>query len=211
MLERAKKVVLSVSVLVLFGLYARQEKTGSTNGVAAVAPRGLVTQTPRTSGFVVSPIPTATATTPSATATAAVPTQTASSGGTTSQQQAAAPTRTPTPQPAKPTATSQPPTPTATAEGAYRDGDYTGTEADANWGLVQVQAVVSGGQVTDVQFLEYPNHRSRSRSINDRAMPQLVEEAVQAQQADVDIVSGATDTSEAFIQSLADALSQAAR
>jgi uncharacterized protein with FMN-binding domain len=42
-------------------------------------------------------------------------------------------------------------------------------------------------------------------------MPQLVEEAVQAQQADVDIVSGATDTSEAFIQSLADALSQAAR
>jgi uncharacterized protein with FMN-binding domain len=209
MLERAKKAILSISVLVLFGLYARQERTGSTDGVAAVAPRGLVTETPRTSAFAVTP--TGTATARSGASTAADPTQTAASGGMTSQQKSVAPTRTPTSQPSKPTATSEPPPPTATAEGAYRDGVYTGTEADANWGLVQVKAVVSGGQLTDVQFLEYPNHRNRSQTINDRAMPVLIEEAVQAQQADVDVVSGATDTSEAFFESLADALSQAAR
>lgn len=92
----------------------------------------------------------------------------------------------------------------------YRDGTYTGDQADANWGFVQVQVTVSDGQISDVQFLEFPDHRSRSRSINQRAMPRLIREAVQAQQADVDIVTGATDTSEAFIRSLEVALGEAA-
>jgi uncharacterized protein with FMN-binding domain len=98
----------------------------------------------------------------------------------------------------------------APTSGAYRDGTYVGTSADANWGNVEVQAVIVNGRITDVQFVQYPDHRSRSRSINQRAMPILRQEAIQSQRAEVDVVTGATDTSDAFIQSLASALRQAA-
>ena len=60
-----------------------------------------------------------------------------------------------------------------------------------------------------MQFLEYPNERNRSIEINNYADPQLTSEAIQAQSANVDVISGATDSSEAFIQSLSNALSQA--
>jgi uncharacterized protein with FMN-binding domain len=91
----------------------------------------------------------------------------------------------------------------------YKDGTYTGSVADAQWGNVQVQVVIQNGKITNVTFLQYPNERDRSVRINEEADPQLVTEAIQAQSANVDIVTGATDTSEAFIQSLTDALSQA--
>lgn len=84
-----------------------------------------------------------------------------------------------------------------------------GSVADAQWGYIQVKAIIQSGKITDVQFLQYPNERNRSVMINSYADPQLTSEAVQAQSANVDIVTGATDTSEAFIQSLSDALSQA--
>jgi uncharacterized protein with FMN-binding domain len=91
----------------------------------------------------------------------------------------------------------------------YKDGPYTGIAADAQWGLIQVKAIIKNGKITDVQFLQYPNERNRSVEINSYADPQLTSEAIQAQSANVDIVSGATDSSDAFIQSLSDALSQA--
>lgn len=99
--------------------------------------------------------------------------------------------------------------PTATPTAQYRDGAYTGTVTDAQWGYVQVKAVIKGGKLTDVQWLQYPNDRSRSVEINSIADPELTTEAVQSQSAQVDIITGATDSSEAFIQSLSDALSQA--
>ncbi len=91
----------------------------------------------------------------------------------------------------------------------YKDGSYTGVAADAQWGLIQVKAIIQNGKITDVQFLQYPNERNRSVDINSYADPQLTSEAIQAQSANVDIVSGATDSSQAFIQSLSDALTQA--
>lgn len=91
----------------------------------------------------------------------------------------------------------------------YKNGTYTGASADAQWGIVQVQAVVQNGKLADVKFLQYPNERSRSIEINGYAIPQLTTEAIQAQSAQVDAVSGATDTSYAFMQSLGDALQQA--
>lgn len=109
------------------------------------------------------------------------------------------PTPTPTPTPA--------PVPKPT--GQYVDGSYTGSVADAYYGLVQVRATVSGGKLTDVAFLQYPNDRSTSREINSQAMPLLKQEALQAQSANVDGVSGASDTSAAFVQSLSSALSKA--
>lgn len=98
---------------------------------------------------------------------------------------------------------------TGAANTVYKDGSYTGSVADAHWGNIQVKAIVKSGKITDVQFMQYPNDRNRSISINSDADPQLTTEAIQAQSANVDVVTGATDSSEAFIQSLTDALSQA--
>ncbi|HVA96157.1 MAG TPA: FMN-binding protein [Candidatus Acidoferrales bacterium] len=92
---------------------------------------------------------------------------------------------------------------------AYKDGTYTGPVEDAFYGNVQVQVTISGGKINSVQFLQHPSDAMRSVAINDIAMPNLQQEAIQAQTATVDIVSGATDTSNAFIQSLKDALNQA--
>lgn len=93
----------------------------------------------------------------------------------------------------------------------YKDGEYIGQAADAFYGFIQVKSVISGGKITDVVFLQYPNDRSTSVRINEQAMPLLKQEAIQAQTSQVDGISGATDTSEAFVKSLASALNQAQR
>ena len=101
------------------------------------------------------------------------------------------------------------PVPTATPQGKYKDGSYTGDVADAFYGNIQVQAIISGGKIIDVKFLQYPNDRGTSREINAQADPMLTQEAIQAQSAQVSGVSGATASSGAFVQSLQSALQQA--
>lgn len=101
------------------------------------------------------------------------------------------------------------PTATAVSNGLYRDGTYTGDSTNAFFGNVQVQVSIQGGKIADVQFLDYPQHRRTSQRINQVAMPYLKTEAIQAQNANVDIVSGATLTSQAFRISLQSALNQA--
>lgn len=113
------------------------------------------------------------------------------------------------PVPVPPTPTPAPvPVPQKPA-GLYVDGSYTGSSADAYYGTVQVLVVVQNGKMTDVQFLQHPDSRSNSIRINNEAMPLLTQEAIQAQSANVDGVSGATFTSGAFQQSLASALALA--
>jgi uncharacterized protein with FMN-binding domain len=97
-------------------------------------------------------------------------------------------------------------TPTTTT---YANGIYTGKAADAYYGYIQVKATIAGNKLTDVEFLQSPNDRGTSVSINSQAMPMLKQQALQVQSAQVDGVSGATDSSQAFIQSLSDALQQA--
>jgi uncharacterized protein with FMN-binding domain len=75
--------------------------------------------------------------------------------------------------------------------------------------LVQVQATVQNGKIADVQFLQYPSDRRTSQQINAFAMPYLQQEAIQAQSANVNIISGATLTSEGFAMSLQSALASA--
>ncbi len=99
--------------------------------------------------------------------------------------------------------------PTKQLAGAYRNGRYTGSVADAYYGNVQVEAIITNGKISDVQFLQYPNDRRTSVMINSQAMPYLTQEAIQAQSANVDGVSGATQTSRAFIESLQSALNRA--
>lgn len=110
--------------------------------------------------------------------------------------------------PSTPT-TTQPAASTQKTTAQYKDGTYTGSAADAFYGPIQVRVTVSGGKITDVTFLQYPNDRGTSVRINEQAMPMLKQEAIQAQSASVDGVSGATDTSQAFIESLGSALNQA--
>lgn len=92
---------------------------------------------------------------------------------------------------------------------SYKDGAYTGSVTDAFYGDIQVQAVVSDGKLTDVKFLQYPRDNQNSISINEQAIPYLKQEAIAAQGSRVDVVSGATDTSYAFRQSLSAALAKA--
>jgi uncharacterized protein with FMN-binding domain len=97
----------------------------------------------------------------------------------------------------------------AQANISYKDGEYTGPSTDAFYGNIRVKAVIQNGKISDVQFLEYPNDVHESIEVNTEAMPSLKTEAIQAQKANVDIVSGATQTSEAFRKSLQSALDQA--
>jgi uncharacterized protein with FMN-binding domain len=108
-----------------------------------------------------------------------------------------------------PVVSAPPPTPAPKPVGQYADGTYTGNPADAYYGTIQVQAIIQNGALANVIFLQYPSDRSTSRSINSYAMPILTSEAIQAQSANVNIVSRATDSSMAFQQSLGNALAQA--
>jgi len=105
------------------------------------------------------------------------------------------------------TPTTTPATTTPSVSGSsYKDGSYTGSVVDAFYGNIQVRAVIQGGKLTDVQFLQYPNDQPNSVQISNDSMPVLKQEAIQAQNAKVDTVTGATDTSQAFVQSLGAAL-----
>ncbi len=89
------------------------------------------------------------------------------------------------------------------------DGVFVGVADTNRWGTVQVQIVVTGGVLTDVQVLSYPDDDRRSIRINDRALPTLTAEALAAQSANIDSVSGATYTWESYTISLQSALDAA--
>ena len=92
----------------------------------------------------------------------------------------------------------------------FKNGTFTGPVSNAYYGMVQVQVVIQNGKIADVKFLDYPHDRRTSQEINAQAMPWLTQEAIQAQSANINIVSGATLTSEAFANSLQAALNSAA-
>jgi|SRR5581483_1785577 len=96
-----------------------------------------------------------------------------------------------------------------TATGKYKNGAYTGTVEDAYYGLIQAKATITNGNLSDIQLLKYPNDNNTSRSINENALVLWKSEAIQKQNANVDIVTGATQSSEAFQKSLSNALKQA--
>jgi uncharacterized protein with FMN-binding domain len=85
----------------------------------------------------------------------------------------------------------------------------TGDTAQTRWGPVQVQITVDAGKVTDVAAVQYPNGNGRDQEINSYALPVLAQEALTAQSANIDHVSGATVTSDGYVQSLQSALDQA--
>ena len=85
----------------------------------------------------------------------------------------------------------------------------TGSVASTQWGPVQVELTVSGGKITKVSVLQYPSGNPKDEEINDYALPILVQETTDQQSAGIDMVSGATVTSEGYLRSLQSALDQA--
>src|SRR5436190_15877254 len=98
---------------------------------------------------------------------------------------------------------------------------FTGEAAQADrWGDLQVTIVVKKTtttilktkkktvtrKLTGVRIPVYPDHTDRSVFINEQALPILVQESLRAQSSSIDMVSGATDTSDAFQSSLQSAI-----
>jgi uncharacterized protein with FMN-binding domain len=177
-----KKTSLSILLITIFAAYAIFQRMVASSSPMLAPAAVSDSQTNST------PAPAQTNTT----STSPVPAQTPAGGSTPPS---------PTPAPA--------PAPAPKPKGLYTDGSYTGVSADAYYGYIQVRAVISGGKLTNVVFLQYPNDRGTSIEINSQAMPYLKQEAIAAQSANVNIISGATDSSYAFRQSLSSALAQA--
>ncbi|WP_395245887.1 FMN-binding protein [Agromyces sp. MMS24-K17] len=89
------------------------------------------------------------------------------------------------------------------------DGTYTGAAVSTRFGDVQVQVTIAGGAIADVTALQLTDHDGRSVSISNRAAPLLRDEVLQAQSTNVSMISGATYTSAAYLQSLQAALDEA--
>ena len=90
-----------------------------------------------------------------------------------------------------------------------RRSTVVGPVVSNRYGDVQVEIVVQDGQLVDVEAVQLPSDRARSQYISSIAGPELRQEAFQARSANIDIISGATYTSESYAQSLQGALDQA--
>ncbi|MEU6428839.1 FMN-binding protein [Microbispora sp. NPDC046973] len=97
----------------------------------------------------------------------------------------------------------------ATAGATSGEKTVTGDSADTRWGPVQVQIVISGGKLAGIKVPVAPANNRRDLEINNEALPILNEEALSAQSAQIDTVSGATYTSDGYMRSLQSALDKA--
>ena len=68
--------------------------------------------------------------------------------------------------------------------------------------VIQVRATLTGGRLTGVETLALSGDDPHTEALNARAEPILREEALKAGSADVDVVSGATSSSQIWIESL---------
>ncbi|QIM20480.1 FMN-binding protein [Phycicoccus sp. HDW14] len=109
------------------------------------------------------------------------------------------------------------PTPTPSADAgsggssgsSSSSGTFTGDAVQTRYGPVQVEITVKNGKITKSVVTQVPWNDHKDQEINSYAVPILNDEAVQAQSAGIDMVSGATFTSDAYIQSLQSAIDQA--
>jgi uncharacterized protein with FMN-binding domain len=116
--------------------------------------------------------------------------------------------------PAPSAAASPSPATSSTPEGSStskpnRTGTFTGDPIDTRYGTVQVAATLVSGKITEVKVLQVPDQNGRDQQIASYSLPRLTQEALGAQSADIDAVSGASYTSQGYIQSLQSALDQA--
>lgn len=86
--------------------------------------------------------------------------------------------------------------------------NVTGSAEQNRYGVVQVEVTESGDKITDVRFVQLTAYDGRSQMINQQAGPILLQETLDAQSANISGVSGATYTSDSYIESLQSALDQ---
>ncbi|MBK4346989.1 FMN-binding protein [Lacisediminihabitans sp. G11-30] len=132
-------------------------------------------------------------------AQAAIPATSTTSTGTPS---AASPTSSASPVP------SSSPSPSAAAPNPS-SGTFAGAVQSTRYGNVQVEIVVANGKITDVKALHLTDQGGRSVQISNRAAPTLRSEVISSQSAQVDSVSGATYTSDAYLSSVQSAIDKA--
>jgi uncharacterized protein with FMN-binding domain len=74
------------------------------------------------------------------------------------------------------------------------------------YGELELKVTATGGKITSVQPVIDTAYDARSFQVNSYAEPQLLSQTLQAQSANINGVSGATYTSQAYVQSLQAAL-----
>jgi uncharacterized protein with FMN-binding domain len=92
---------------------------------------------------------------------------------------------------------------------AGKSGTFTGDPIDTPYGTMQVAAVIANGKLTSVKVLRQTDVGGRSGQIDAAALPVLKSEAMSAHSANIDVVSGATYTSQGYARSLQSALDKA--
>ncbi|MDQ0828152.1 uncharacterized protein with FMN-binding domain [Arthrobacter sp. B2I5] len=97
----------------------------------------------------------------------------------------------------------------SSSTGSSASGTYKGTAVQTRFGPVQVQITVANGKITDVTALQLTNTDGKSIQISNRAAPLLRSKVLAAQSADVQTVSGATITSDAYLTSVQAAIDAA--
>lgn len=96
---------------------------------------------------------------------------------------------------------------TTTTSGS--DGTFVGDTVQTRFGPMQVQVVITGGAITDVQTIQFPSNDRKSVEINEQTIPILLAEVLEIQSADITNISRATYTSQSYKQSLQSALDAA--
>jgi len=129
---------------------------------------------------------------------------TSAAGSTSGAASASTPTSTTpgssVPSTSSPTTTAPPPTTTSGSRSA------TGTVVQDRYGQLGVTVTVAGNKITHVGIATISEADTRSASIDSYAIPQLEQQVIAADSANIDGISGATFTSDAFVQSLTSAL-----
>lgn len=100
-------------------------------------------------------------------------------------------------------------TPASANTGSTGTRTVTGDSVQTRWGPVQVRVTLKNGEITDVTAVASPTGNPRDEEINAYAIPQLRREALAAQSARIDSVSGASYTSDGYKRSLQSALDSA--
>jgi uncharacterized protein with FMN-binding domain len=96
--------------------------------------------------------------------------------------------------------------PSATATATTTSHSAIGATITTRYGPVQVKVTESANRITDVAAVKLPSEDAHSQSIAAYAAPKLRQEAITANSARIDVVSGATYTSDGYAQSLQSAL-----
>ena len=194
--------VVTVAILVLLFSY-RTSLSGPIASSAVVSKAHVLTSAAAsaatTSGPPVPDTSSANQVTVPSTSAASAPTTTAAKPTTTARSTTAA----------KPTTSAAAPSTSASKTSAAAPVVVDGDSEMTRYGAVQVEVTISGGKITDVQAIQYPNQDPRDQEINSQAIPQLHDQVIAAQSAQIDGVSGATYTSQGYTASLQSALDAA--